>query len=48
MKLVCRVFLDLLAKEDHLDHEGTKETGGTQGHQDLKAFKGQRVSNKFT
>jgi hypothetical protein len=48
MMLVCRVFLALLVKEGHLDHEGIKGTGETQAHQDLKAFRGQRVSNKFT
>jgi hypothetical protein len=45
--LVCRVFLALLVKEGLLDHEEIKETGGTQGHQDLKAFRDQKVSNKF-
>jgi hypothetical protein len=46
--LACRVFLGLLVKEDLLDLEGIKETGGTLVHQDLKAFRDQKVSNKFT
>jgi hypothetical protein len=45
--LAYRVFLDLLVKEDLLDLEGIKETEGTLVHQDLKAFRGQKVSNKF-
>jgi hypothetical protein len=35
-------------KEGLLDHEGTKETGETLGHQDLKAFRVQKVSNVDT
>jgi hypothetical protein len=45
--LICRVFLVLLVKEGLLDREGTKERGETLGHQDLKAFRGQKVSNRF-
>jgi hypothetical protein len=46
--LAYRVYLALLVKEGLLDLEGIKETGGTLVHQDLKAFRGQKVSNKFT
>jgi hypothetical protein len=48
MILACRVFLGLLVKEDLLDLVGIKETGETLVHQDLKAFRDQKVSNKFT
>jgi hypothetical protein len=48
MILTCRVFLGLLVKEDLLDLEGIKETGETLVLQDLKAFRDQKVSNKFT
>jgi hypothetical protein len=47
MTWVYRVFLALLVKEGHLDQEGIKETGETQDHQDLKAFRDQRVSNRL-
>jgi hypothetical protein len=48
MTLTSRVFLGLLAKEDLLDLEVIKETGVTLVHQDLKAFRDQKVSNKFS
>jgi hypothetical protein len=35
-------------KEGLLDHEETKERGETLGHQDLKAFRVQKVSNTVT
>jgi len=46
--LLCRAYLVHLVKEGLLDHEETKEREGTQGHQDLKAFRGQKVSNTVT